>query len=115
MNSQQFKNIDEYVALFPKDVQEILQKVRETIHQTVPDAQEVISYSMPAFKKDKVLVYFAAQKGYLGFYPTASPIEKFKKELASYQTTKGAIHFPFNQPIPYDLIEKITRFRAEIA
>src|SRR5579884_3384160 len=96
MNISKFQTIDEYIARFPQDVQEILQKVRETIHETVPEAQEVISYSMPAFKKGKVLVYFAGHDKYIGFYPTAAPMEHFKKELASYETTKGAVHLPLD-------------------
>jgi uncharacterized protein YdhG (YjbR/CyaY superfamily) len=108
-----YKTIDEYIQTFPEDIQSILQKMRETIHQAAPEAEEVISYQMPAFKLKGILVYFAAAKQHIGFYPTASGVEAFQKELASYKTSKGAIQFPLDKPIPYDLVEKIVKFRVK--
>jgi uncharacterized protein YdhG (YjbR/CyaY superfamily) len=108
-----FKNIDEYILIFPKDVQKILRQIRETIKKAAPNAEEVISYGMPAFKQSKVLVYFAAYKNHIGFYPTANPIKAFSKELDGYKTSKGTIQFPLDKKIPLTLISKITKFRVK--
>ncbi len=113
MSRAHLKNIDEYISSFPEDIQAILEKLRETIRETVPDAEETISYQMPAFKLGKVLVYFAAYKNHIGFYPTPSGIEAFKTELSGYETSKGAIRFPIDKPLPYDLVKKIVEFRAK--
>jgi uncharacterized protein YdhG (YjbR/CyaY superfamily) len=104
--------IDEYIANFPADVQEIMQKVRETVKTAVPQATEAISYGMPTFKLEGNLVHFGGAKNHLGFYPAPSGITAFAAELASYQNSKGAVQFPYEQPIPYELISKITQFRA---
>jgi uncharacterized protein YdhG (YjbR/CyaY superfamily) len=114
MDGTKAKNIDEYISGFPKDIQERLQQIRETIHKAAPDAKEVISYSMPAFKQNRVLVYFAVHTNHIGFYPTGSGIEAFKKEIAAYTHSKGAIQFPLNEPLPLELIDKITRFRVKL-
>jgi uncharacterized protein YdhG (YjbR/CyaY superfamily) len=108
----EFKTIDEYISTFPKDVQKILQKIRETIHKAAPRATEVISYGVPAFKQNSVLVYFAAFKNHIGFYPTANPIKMFSKELTAYETSKGTIRFPLKRKIPLSLITRITKFRV---
>ncbi|MFW9924035.1 MAG: iron chaperone [Candidatus Thorarchaeota archaeon] len=110
-----FKTIDEYIAEFPEEIQEILENVRKTIRKSVPpEAIESIAYQMPTFKlKKKNLVHFAAYKNHIGFYPTPSGIKIFEKELSEYETSKGAIRFPLNKPIPYDLIQKIVQFRAK--
>ena len=105
--------IDEYIASFPKDVQEILEKIRKTIHEAVPEADEAISYQMPAFKFHGNLVYFAAFKKHIGFYPIPSGIEKFKAELSIYKQGKGSVQFPLDKPIPYDLVSQIVKFRVE--
>lgn len=105
--------IDEYIANFPEDVQEILQKVRKMIRQIAPDAQEKINYGIPTFTLNGNLVHFAGFKNHIGFYPTPSGIEKFKKELSKYEGAKGSVKFPLDQPIPYELIRKITEFRVE--
>jgi uncharacterized protein YdhG (YjbR/CyaY superfamily) len=105
--------IDEYIANFPDDVQKILQKVRKIIRQTAPDAQEKINYGIPTLTLNGNLVHFAGFKNHIGFYPTPSGIEKFKKELSKYEGAKGSVKFPLNQPIPYDLIKKITEFRVK--
>ena len=107
------KNIDEYIAGFPPDVQEILQKVRTTIRRAAPQAQETISYQMPTFRLEGNLVHFAAFKNHIGLYPTPSGTERFRKELSSYETGKGSIRFPLDKPIPYDLIAKIVKFRVK--
>lgn len=90
-----------------------MQQVRETIHQAVPTAKEVISYGMPAFKKNTVLVYFAGYAKHIGFYPTSSGIEAFKNEFADYKWSKGAVQFPLDKPLPLELITRITKFKAE--
>ncbi|MBE2224224.1 MAG: DUF1801 domain-containing protein [Anaerolineae bacterium] len=105
--------IDEYIASFPPDVQEILQKVRATIKEAAPDAAETISYQMPTFTLKGNLVHFGAFKSHIGFYPVPSGIEAFAEELAPYRAGKGSIQFPFDKPIPYDLITKVVKFRVE--
>ena len=106
------KTIDEYIAGFPEDVQKILEKVRMTIKEAAPGAQETIKYQMPTFTLNGNLVYFAGFKNHIGFYPIPTGIEKFKKELSVYKQGKGSVQFPLNQPIPYDLIRKIVKFRV---
>ena len=106
------KNIDDYIAGFPLDVQKILQKVRATIKRAAPQADETISYQMPTLKLEGNLVHFAAFKNHIGLYPTPSGTERFRKELSSYETGKGSIRFPLDKPIPYDLIAKIVKFRV---
>jgi len=107
------KNIDEYIAAFPPDVQEILEKIRMTIRKAAPQAEETISYHMPTFTlKGQYLVYFAAFKKHIGFYPAPIGNAEFKEELSVYGASKGTVKFPFDQPIPFDLIGKIVRFRV---
>ena len=113
MEKSEPKTIDEYIASFPLKTQEILQQVRETIHKAVPNAKEVISYKMPAFRQNAVLVYFAAYKNHIGFYPTGSGIEAFHHEFGDYKWSKGAVQFPIDKPMPLDLITRITKFKAE--
>ena len=105
--------MDEYIADFPPKVQKILNKVRATIRNAAPGAQETIKYQMPTFTLNGNLVYFAAFKEHIGFYPIPTGIEKFKKELAIYKQGKGSVQFPLDQPIPYDLISRIVKFRVE--
>ena len=107
------KTIDAYIAGFDKPTQEILQKIRECIAKGARGATEKISYGMPTFYLNGNLVHFAAMKHHIGFYPTSSGIANFTKELASYVTSKGAVQFPYDRPIPYAIIEKITRFRMQ--
>jgi uncharacterized protein YdhG (YjbR/CyaY superfamily) len=106
------ENIDQYIANFPVETQKLLQQVRETIHKAVPAVKEIISYGMPAFKQNTVLVYFAGYAKHIGFYPTASGIETFKDEFNSYKWSKGAVQFPLDKPLPLDLITRITKFKA---
>lgn len=105
--------IDEYIAGFPPDVQKILEKVRKTIRKAAPDAEETISYQMPAFTLNGNLVYFGGFKNHVGFYPIPTGIEKFKKELSVYKQGKGSVQFPIDKPIPYDLISRIVKFRVK--
>lgn len=112
--SGQYKTIDEYIQLFPEEVREILQAVRQVIREEAPEAVETISYQMPTFKlKGRNLVHFAAWKNHIGFYPTPSGTEAFRKELAVYKTAKGSIQFPVDQPVPLELIRRIVRFRVK--
>lgn len=113
--AKKFKTIDEYHASAQVEFQKKLNQLRQAIKQAAPRAEEVISYNMPAFMLNKVLVYYAAHKEHIGFYPTASPIVFFKSELSKYNTSKGAIQFPLNKPLPTSLIKKIVKFRnAEV-
>lgn len=109
---KQFKTIDEYIATFPEDIQEILEKMRKVIQDAAPEAEETISYGMPTFKFNGNLVHFAAYKNHIGFYPAPSGIEAFKKEISQYKNSKGAVQFPLDKPIPFDL-EKIVVFRVQ--
>ena len=110
--STKFKTVDEYLSMFPATTRRILQEVRQTIKKAAPQAEEVISYNMPAFKLHGVLVYYAAYQKHIGFYPTPSAIKAFEKELAQYQSSKGAVQFPIDQPMPVELITKIVQFRV---
>jgi uncharacterized protein YdhG (YjbR/CyaY superfamily) len=105
--------IDDYIAGFPDETRKILERVRQTVRRQAPGAEEVISYKMPTFKLKGNLVHFAAFKHHLGFYPTPTGTEKFQKELAPYKSGKGSIRFPFDKPIPYDLIGRIVAFRVK--
>ena len=107
------RNIDEFIAGYPEDVQKVLKKVRAAIKKAAPRAEETINYGIPTFTLEGNLVHFSAFKKHIGFYPTPSGIEKFKKELSPYEGAKGSVKFPLDQPIPYDLITKIVKFRAE--
>src|SRR5690349_9138128 len=102
-----YVSIDEYIAGFPADTQALLETVRATIKAAAPGAEERISYQMPAFALHGNLVYFAALKNHIGFYPTGNGIEAFKDELSAYEVTKGSVKFPVNQPLPLDLIRRI--------
>jgi uncharacterized protein YdhG (YjbR/CyaY superfamily) len=110
---QSFKTIDEYISTFPPDVQEILEALRQTTRKAAPDAVEAISYRMPTFKLHGNLVYFAAFKNHIGFYPVPSGIEAFAEELAPYRAGKGTIRFPMDQPIPFDLVTRIVQYRVQ--
>lgn len=106
--------VDECIATFPEDVQAILKKMRTTIKAAAPRAEETIAYGIPTFKLNgKNLVHFSGYAHHIGFYPAPSAITKFKKELESYKQAKGSVQFPLDQPIPYDLITTIVRFRVK--
>ncbi len=108
-----FSNIDEYINAQDKEQQLALQQFRKIIKTAAPQAEEVISYGMPAFKFHDVLVYFAAAKKHYGFYPTSKPIEVFKDKLKPYKTSKGAIQFPADKPLPEKLITEIVKYRLK--
>lgn len=108
------KDIDDYIAGFPEEVQKILKKVRTTIRQTAPEAEETISYQIPTFKlNDTYLIYFAGFKNHISLYPAPRGAEEFKKELSAYEGGKGTVQFPLDQPIPYDLIKRIVKFKVK--
>jgi len=109
---KQVETIDEYIAMFPEDIQNILEKLRQTIKESAPGAEEGISYRMPVFKQNGSLVWFAAFKDHIGFFPTTSGREAFKKELSKYKGGKGTVRFPLDEPIPYDLVRKIVKRRV---
>lgn len=113
MEKTSFRSIDEYIAGFPNDIQKLLTIVRETIHKAAPEAVETISYQMPAFRQGGVLVYFAAFKNHVGFFPTSSGVAAFQEKLTNFKTSKGTIQLPFDKPLPLDLITEITKFRVE--
>ena len=106
-------DIDAYIAGFPAEVQAVLQKVRAVIRKAAPAAQEAMKYGIPTFVLNGNLIHFAGFKSHIGLYPTPSGIVAFKKELAGYASSKGAVQFPLDKPIPYALIEKITKFRMK--
>ena len=112
METKKPSSIDEYIGVFPNDIQEILEKVRMTIQKAAPDATEKISYSMPAFEQNGTVVYFAAFKNHIGLYALPSGHEAFQEELSKYKSGKGSVQFPLNQPMPFDLITKIVKFRV---
>ena len=105
-------SIQEYFSWFPPEIKAKLKQMREILQQALPEAEEVISYHMPAFKTTEMLVYYAAAKSHLGFYPTSSGVINFKEELAGYVTSKGAIQFPYGEDLPEQLIVAIAQFRA---
>jgi len=106
-------SVDAYIAGFTPEVREALEKIRLTIRKAAPGAEEKISYMMPAFVQDGPLVYFAAFKSHIGFFPTSTGIVKFKDQLAAYETSKGTVRFPLGKPIPYGLISRIVKFRVK--
>lgn len=111
--SKVYTNIDEYIESVPSEHRQKLEEIRAIIRNAAPEAKEVISYGMPAFKINRVLVYFALAKKHIGFYPTSSPIIVFKDELAEYKTSKGAIQLPIEKPLPVDLLTKIVKYRVD--
>ena len=107
------RNIDQYIAGFPKDVRVILEKIRVTIKKAAPEAEEAIKYQIPTFTLKGNLVHFGAYKKHIGFYPAPTGIEEFKKELSVYESGKGSVQFPLDKPIPFGLISKIVKFRIK--
>lgn len=108
-----YKNIEEYIASFPEEIQALLEQVRAVIKKASPDARETISYGMPTFTYKGVLAHFAAFKSHIGLYALPSGNEAFKEELSKYKTGKGSIQFPLNEPLPLELISNIIKFRVE--
>ncbi len=105
--------IDEYIAQCPENVQPVLKEIRAVIKETAPQAEERISYQMPGFYQNGSLVWFGAHPHHIGFYPTGSGVEAFKEELSGYKHSKGAVQFPLDQPMPYDLIRRIVKFKVD--
>jgi len=113
MKGEQAKNIDEYIAGYPDDVQELLQTIRATIKAAAPDAKEAIKYAIPTFTLNGNLVHFGGYKNHIGFYPAPMGIEAFAAETKVYETGKGTLQFPIDKPLPLDLISRIVKFRVE--
>lgn len=113
MEANNPNNIDEYIAVFPKETQELLEQVRATIKAAAPEAEEKISYAMPTFFLKGNLVHFAAYQNHIGFYPAASGIAAFQKEISGYKNSKGAVQFPIDKPLPLELITQIVKFRVD--
>jgi uncharacterized protein YdhG (YjbR/CyaY superfamily) len=111
-NKKTFNTIDEYIAICPAEVQGLLQELRAIIKAAAPEARETISYQMPAFAQNGILVYFAASKNHIGFYPTGSGVEAFKDELSAYPGSKGTVRFPLDKPLPAQLVTRIVKFRV---
>ena len=107
------KNIDEYISSFPEDIQKMLKELRLVIRKAAPKAIETISWQMPTYKFNGNLVHFAVHKNHIGLYPAPSGINAFKKELSGYKSSKGAVQFPFDKPLPLSLISKIVKFRVK--
>jgi uncharacterized protein YdhG (YjbR/CyaY superfamily) len=105
--------IDLYISTFPVETQVLLEKIREIIKKAAPKAVEVISYGMPAFKQNGVLVYFAGYKNHIGFYPTGSGIRAFQEEISAYKNSKGAVQFPLDKSLPVGLITKMVKYRVK--
>jgi len=110
---KQFKTIDEYINTFPEDVRNILNELRQTIKEAAPEAEETINYQIPTFTLHGNLVHFAAFKNHIGFYPTPTGMEAFKKELSPYKGAKGSVQFPIDQPLPLPLIRRIVEYRVK--
>ncbi|MEQ8302693.1 MAG: DUF1801 domain-containing protein [Cyclobacteriaceae bacterium] len=113
MHPQKSKNIDHYIAGFPKDIQTILSQIRETIRKAAPKAEEKISYGIPTFAQNGNLVHFAAFKNHIGFYATPTGHKAFSSELSKYKQGKGSVQFPLDQPMPLALISRIVKFRVD--
>jgi uncharacterized protein YdhG (YjbR/CyaY superfamily) len=111
--SAKARDFEEYSERFPDDVQRLLRKVRQTIRKAAPEAVETISYQMPAFRLQRMLVWYAAHTNHIGFYPGASGIAAFKSELSDYKMAKGSVQFPFDEPLPVSLIARIVKFRVK--
>jgi uncharacterized protein YdhG (YjbR/CyaY superfamily) len=110
--NKRYNNIDEYINQFSGEVKERLQQIRKAIAETAPEATEKISYQMPTFYLNGNLVHFAAFKNHIGFYPTPNGIEEFEEELSKCKGGKGSVQFPFNEPLPLDLIKRIVKYRV---
>jgi uncharacterized protein YdhG (YjbR/CyaY superfamily) len=113
MKATKPENIDDYIDSFPPKVQKILQKIRKTIQKAAPDAEEAISYQMPAFKLNGYLIYFAGYQNHVSLYPAPRGAKEFKEELAAYEGGKGTVRFPLDTPVPYDLVTRIVKYRAK--
>lgn len=111
MSKEKLQTIDDYIATFPKDVQEKLQNIRRIIRKAIPNAKEELKWSKPAFVDEQILVMFGGFKNHIGFYSTSSSLQEFEDELANFTTGAGSVQFPYEEPLPTDLITKITQYR----
>ncbi|OPA74355.1 hypothetical protein BVG16_23910 [Paenibacillus selenitireducens] len=111
-NKITYESIDHYISTFPPEIQEILESIRAVIREAAPEATEKISYQMPTFALHGNLVHFAAFKHHIGFYPTSSGIQAFEHEISGYKSSKGAVQFPIDKPMPYELIIRIVKYRV---
>ncbi len=111
MGKSDFKTIDDYIRTFPEDVKPKLEIVRQTIHKAIPDAREELKWSRPAFVDERILVMFGGFKNHIGFYSTPSSLQEFENELADFTTGSGSVQFPYDEPLPIELITKITQYR----
>jgi len=112
MDAKPPQTLDEYIAQFHAEIQDILQKLRQVVRDEAPQAEETIRYRIPTFRLNGNLVHFAAFRDHVSFFPTSSGVAAFRDELAGYETSKGTIRFPLDRPIPYDLVRRIVRFRV---
>jgi uncharacterized protein YdhG (YjbR/CyaY superfamily) len=112
MDRRRFKNVDEYISELPLQKKRMLSQLRKAIKQVAPSAEEIISYNMPAYKQNGILVYFAAHSNHIGFYPFTTAIKVFSNELSKYETSRGTVKFPLDKKLPVGLIKKITKFRV---
>jgi uncharacterized protein YdhG (YjbR/CyaY superfamily) len=113
MKSTTPNSISEYISVYPENIQRLLLQFHETIRAAAPGAQEMISYQMPVYKLNGILVYFAAHKNHIGFYPGIAAIEAFAYKLKEYKTSKGTVQFQYKEPIPWKLVERMVKFKAE--
>jgi len=113
IESKKIQTIDDYISSFPKNIQDILEQIRQIIKESASKSEETISYGIPTFKLNGNLVHFAAFKNHIGFYPTPSAIKLFKKELLPYKQAKGSVQFPLDNPIPFEIIKKIVKQRVK--
>jgi uncharacterized protein YdhG (YjbR/CyaY superfamily) len=113
MQSAKFKNVDDYISRYPKPIQVLLKEIRNIILETAPEAEEGISYNMPAYRFHGVLCYFAGYDSHVGFYPTNSPIMFFEDEITKYKTSKGTVQFPLDKPIPKSLVKKMVKYKMK--
>lgn len=112
MAKTNYQTTDDYIEAQPEEVQEVLKGIRHAVHEAAPEAKEVISYQMPTFRQNGILVHFGAHNRHIGFYPTPSAIKAFEEELAEYESAKGSVKFPLNKPMPIELIKEMVRFRV---
>lgn len=113
MRNASYTTVEEYIAAFPEEIRALLEAMRATIRAAAPDAGERISYQIPTFTLHGNLVHYAAFKRHIGFYPASSGIAAFQEELAGYKQSRGAVQFPLDQPLPLELVARITRYRAD--
>jgi len=113
VRNKKFKTVDEYMSLLPPQTRALMQEMRGAIRKAAPSAEEVISYNIPAFRLQGMLVWYAAFEKHIGFYPRGSGIEAFQKELSGYKSAKGSVQFPIDEPLPLNLITKIVKYRLK--